>query len=465
MTNTKGELLTCWLDETLLADIRSPDTPDPVPFLTRTDGELTTTDELDSYRYGNNDGDYLYLIYLAPDQIRDATDITPIYVGESSNIGSRIYQHYKKIDQSAPTDGWKDDGSWGSFSKYDHLAAVREWADSQLYVWILDVDTLDASPYGVETYRQELEAKLVGFVFSHPAYQQTMTNREFVPNQALHEIGKAGGEWLDCDPVIQGAADSHPTDAVTGFETKADYWAWWLDTHVYPDIVDDSTADPIPLFATDAGLQVELTDTGRLKRSTAIDERIRSEGKKCVHPTGVRDDGYEGLLYMLYQLGEPDERGRPTIVPRYIGKGEAYGKKNELSANFEEIAKGRSATRSFARWGDGNYWHVGELSMALFEGDTRKLAWAAELFEQGTRRLKQQTYLWVQAWNQNEHTGPYGYPAYLAEVEPQLIGLANAVSSESLLNKEGVPDDARINTTEFTFESAIDENPVLRARL
>lgn len=37
-------------------------------------------------------------------------------------------------------------------------------------------------------------------------------------------------------------------------------------------------ADPIPLFATDDGLQIELTNSGRLKRSEAIDERIlRSE--------------------------------------------------------------------------------------------------------------------------------------------------------------------------------------------
>ena len=151
MTASKADLWASWVDETLLDDIRSLDQPDPVPFLTTADGDLTTTDALDRYRYGKNDGEYLYLIYLADEPTNTAADISPVYVGESRNIGSRIYQHYKKIDEALPIDDWEDDGSWGSFSKYDHIAAVREAAVLQLYVWILDVETLDVCPYGVET--------------------------------------------------------------------------------------------------------------------------------------------------------------------------------------------------------------------------------------------------------------------------------------------------------------------------
>ena len=281
-----------------------------------------------------------------------------------------------------------------------------------------------------------------------------MTNREFVPNRVLHEIGKAGRNWLTMDLPIPEMADTLPRDdlALTNY-TKADLWNRWLETHIYPDFTNNSTVDPIPLFATDDRLQVELTDTGRLKRSKAVDKRIRAEGRKCVHKTGVKDDGYEGLLYLMYQLVDHENSERPTIVPRYIGKAEAYGKKNELSANFTEIATGRSSTRSFARWGDGNYWHIGELSMALFENDTRKQAWASELFEQGTRRLKETVYLWTRAWNQELHTGPYGYTAYLAEVEPQLIGVAQAAYPDYLLNKSDVPDDAPIHSAEFLFEA------------
>jgi hypothetical protein len=66
--------------------------------------------------------------------------------------------------------------------------------------------------------------------------------------------------------------------------------------------------------------------------------------------------------------------------------------------------------------------------------------------------LKEPVYLWVKAWNQERHAGPYGYDAYLAEVEPQLIGVAQAAFPDRLLNKSDVPDDAPIKTTEFSFE-------------
>lgn len=455
MTASKAALWATWVEETLLEDIYTSDQPDPVPFLTTVEDELTTTDALDRYRYGKNDGEYLYLIYLADAPIINASDITPVYVGESRNIGSRIYQHYKELDEALPIEDWEDDGSWGSFSKYDHIAAVRDMADSQLYVWILDVESRDTCPYGVATYRQELEAKLIGLIYAHPEFRPTMTNREFVPNRVLHEIGKAGHEWLTTDLTVAGTADSLPQDEINPAQYSKDaLWGWWLETHVYPDLTDEATADPIPLFATDNRLQVELTDAGRLKRTDTIDERIRAEGRKCVHSDGVKDDGYEGLLYIMYQLADSDSSNHLQIIPRYIGKAEAYGKKNELSANFKGIAIGSQATRSFARWGDGDYWHVGESSMALFEDDSRKVAWASELFEQGTHRLKDQVYLWTRAWNQDRHTGPYGYDAYLAEVEPQLIGVAQAAYPNRLLNKSDVPDNAPIKSSEFTFEGA-----------
>lgn len=454
MPPSKADLWTTWIDGTLLEDIHTSDRPDPVPFLTTDDGTLETTDVLDQYRYGKNDGEYLYLIYLAAKPITTPSDITPVYVGESQNIGARIYQHYKKIRDALPSDDWEDDGTWGSFSKYDHLTAIREMADDRLYIWILDVNTHETGPYGTATYRQELEAKVIGLLHAHSGYRTTLTNREFVPNRILHEIATLGPEWLTTDPTAPDTSRILPQEEIsTTTHSKADLWRRWLEAHVYPDLTNETTADPIPVFATDDQLQVKLTDAGRLRRSDTIDSRIRAEGRNCVHSEGVRDGSYEGLLYIMYQLTESESSDRPRIVPRYIGKAEAYGKKKELSSNFTEIAAERASTRSFARWGDGDYWHVGELSMALFENDTRKVPWASELFEQGTHRLKEQVYLWTRAWNQQTHKGPYGYQAYLAEVEPQVIGVAQAAFPTQLLNKSDVPDDAPINSTDFAFQT------------
>jgi hypothetical protein len=223
------------------------------------------------------------------------------------------------------------------------------------------------------------------------------------------------------------------------------------------DINHSEEADPIPLFDTDDRGVVRLNHHDVLRRSDAIDERIRREGKRCVHSAEVNQDGPDGLLYVMYQLadgsGSHGEIDATDIIPRYIGKAEAYGKKNELSANFEEIAKDRDATRSFARWGDGNYWHVGELSNTVDGTGSKKTAWAAELFEQGTRRLKRPLYLWIRAWEPYRYPGPYGYPSYLAEVEPLLIGLAYDAYPAQLLNHEGVPDDAPVKRREHSFSS------------
>ena len=453
MSQSKAELWQAWIEATLVRDIHAFDCPDPVSFLT-TDGDegLTTTAELDQYRYGKNDGEYLYLIYLADQPVETAADITPVYVGESSAIGSRIYQHYTKITEALPVAEWSDDGSWGSFSTYDHLAAVRAQADGELFVWILDVAALDVGPYGVPTYRQELEATLVGLSFAQPAFRRALTNREFVPNGAVREIGAAGPAWLSAAGASNETDGPHQAPAFdTAGASKPELWSRWCDEYVGRDLADETTADPIPLFATDDHGRVELTDKGRLERSAAIDERIRAEGRTCVDGDGVRDDGGEGLLYLMYQLDETGT-GQPEVVPRYLGKAEASGKQRELSANFQEIAHERAGSKSFARWGDGDYWHVGELSMVLFEDDTRKLAWADALFEDGTRRLTDQTYLWTRAWHPEQDVGPYGYPATLAEVEPLLIGTAYAAAPQTLLNKSGVPDDAPVKTREHAFE-------------
>jgi hypothetical protein len=268
-------------------------------------------------------------------------------------------------------------------------------------------------------------------------------------------MGTVGPRWLVGGHETSEVTPIDDTSRVLQTEkTKTDLWHEWVDAVVLEDVRDTNEPDPVPLFETDDNLTVQLNRRGGLKRSETIDAMIRREGKRCVHETGVRGDTPDSLLYIMYQLaagagGAPE----PTdVVPRYIGKAEAYGKKNELSANFTEIAKDRDATRSFAHWGDGDYWHTGELSNTVFGTDSKKTAWATELFEQETHRLKRQTYLWIRAWDSTSHRGPYGYESSLAEAEPLLIGLAYDASPEQLLNHSGVSSDAPVKTREHHFE-------------
>ncbi|WP_433631164.1 GIY-YIG nuclease family protein [Halomicrococcus sp. NG-SE-24] len=447
-----------WVSQTVLADIDAVDTPDPVQMIDDSGAELEMTDAYDSYRLGRGSGDYLYLLYLLDDPVEKSSDIIPVYIGETSRIASRLMDHFRKVRDALPISDWEDDGSWGSYGKYDHIATVYDRADSPLYAWVVDVDEIDTGPYGYPTYRQELEAKTVGLVHSNPQFNRVFANRDFVPNRVPHEMGQVGLEWVDLEndkpnEEAKIAADKVGHD-LSG-KSKADLWYDWVEQTIYREIHDSSEADPIPLFETDGNLVVELTDLGSstvLKRSDAIDTRIRQEGKRCVHRNGVKD-GPNGLLYVMYQLAS-DDPSPEDIIPRYIGKSEAYGKKNELSANFEEIAKDRTGTRSFARWGDGSCWHVGELSETVFGEDSKKLSWASELFEQGTHQLKEQTYLWIRAWDLQKYPDPYCYSAYLAEVEALLIGLVYETHPHHLLNHNEVPGEAPANKEEFRFRPA-----------
>jgi hypothetical protein len=433
-------LWTQWLEQTLLPDIADPETDDPVPLFDHTDDGLETSDALGSYKWGKNDGEYLYLLYQFAGDGTDPTDVIPVYVGESSDISSRLGQHSRKIRSSLPVSAWSDDGSWGSFSKYDHMAGIHDRTERPLYVWIHELDETAQGPYGDLTYRQELEAKLVGLVDQLDRFDGVFANREFVPNSRVQAIGQAGPDWVSRVEPLPADPESTVDPPHDPTISKAQRWRDWVERYLLADIQRPDTADPIPLFETDADGQVALTEDGRLKRSAAIDARIRQEGRTCVDADGVRADSPEGLLYVMYQLDAPAESATPAdIVPRYIGKAEAAGKQRELSSNFEEIAYDRNATRSFARWGDGDYWHVGELSMALLGDDDRKRHWVEALFEPDSRRLRAPTYLWVRAWHRDDDVGPYGLPSTLAAVEPLLIGLAHGAAPDTLLNHDGIP--------------------------
>ncbi len=445
-----------WVRQTVLADILAEETPDPVPMIDESRTELEMTEEYDSYRLGRGSGDYLYILYLLDQPAKKPTDVVPVYVGETGNTASRLMDHFRRLRDALPISEWEDDGSWGSYGKYDHIATVHERVDAPLCAWIVDVNDIETGPYGYPTYRHELEAKTVGLIHSHPRFNRVFANRDFVPNRVPHEMGKVGPEWVDLEAESPNEEAKMAADKVgrdLRQKGKSDLWYDWIAQTLHREIHHSDEAEPIPLLKTDNNLTVQLKTAGSstvLSRTEDIDARIRHEGKRCVHSDGVTD-GPNGLLYIMYQLAS-DDPSPEDIIPRYIGKAEAYGKKNELSANFEEIAKDRNSTRSFARWGDGSFWHIGELSETVFGDDAKKLAWASELFEQGTHQLKEQTYLWVRAWDPEDCPGAYGYPAYLAEVEALLIGLAHEAYPHKLLNHKEVPDQSPANNTDFTFQ-------------
>jgi hypothetical protein len=234
--------------------------------------------------------------------------------------------------------------------------------------------------------------------------------------------------------------------------TKRTLWEAWIDRTV-------DTDDPTPLFATDAsgdgesndaGGRVELTAYGRrrrrpvLRRSDAMDERLRDAIDTVVEDHNRRGGEYDGLVYLMYAL----EGSR--VIPYYIGKTGTFRRADDgLSANLDAV----SATGGkFARWGYGDAYHIGDLSAAVLgecddidttnhsDPSEKYETWATRLFEPGTRRLRRPVHIWIRAWDRTEGPYPDTYP-YLAELEYQLVGIAYELFPETLLNTEGVPNN------------------------
>lgn len=213
--------------------------------------------------------------------------------------------------------------------------------------------------------------------------------------------------------------------------TKAEIWRKWTNRYI-------DTESPTPLFETDENLAVEYKHYGKddrriLKRSEKMEERVRQEGRKVINDWSTTDDTYDGLIYLMYWL----EDG--AVIPLYVGKAGKYGRDGEgLSANLRGL-RGTS-TGKFARWGDGHYYHIGNLSAILFDHEKNQKQkyekWADRLFDEG-RQLRQQTYFWTKAWSTDDVGLYHDFEVSLEQLEYQIIGLTSDLYAGQLLNEEG----------------------------
>ena len=445
-----------WAKEYILADIQADWDLSHVPVFSDRGWEYGTMSEsLKNCTESLSDDDtYLYIFYVA-DQLTDgpwtADAIRPVYVGMTEDPKTRFNRHIHKFATR------NSDGSDDEWKKYHHLAAILENVDGRLFAWARPNSEIDTGPYGYSCYPKELEAKLVGLLHRIPVIRRTLINREYVPNWSRYERYKERSEWVDSKPLSEAYEKYNGEYRISAPDgSKQTLWSDWVNRYPLSDINDETTVDPVPLFETTSDDRtVHITPDGTLERTSKIETHIEVVGSQYIQKRDRKPIGrdLEGLLYIMYQLDNQSKPfGASDFMPLYIGKAEVWGTINELSNNFKEIAGKGSATRTFARWGDGEDWHIGKLSAAVRTGDEGYIHWADMLFEPGSRKLRKPTYLWVHPWNRSEDTGPYGMAQSLAALEPQLIALAYESSPTKLLNKDNVPTDAPINQTEAQFE-------------
>jgi hypothetical protein len=214
--------------------------------------------------------------------------------------------------------------------------------------------------------------------------------------------------------------------------TKEEIWDDWIDSYIDLD-------NPIPLFETDSDGVVQTKPYGKndrsiLKRSNRMESRIYEEGRKVIEDWQRSDDTYDGLIYLMYKLDGN------SVTPLYVGKAGKYGKDGEsLSANLKGL-RNRN-TSKFCRWGDGYYYHIGDLSSAVLDHDKeppqKYERWSERLFRDDSRELKEDVHFWTKAWRKDDVGLYYDFEVTLEHLEYQLIGMASDLYSHSLLNQEG----------------------------
>ena len=191
-----------------------------------------------------------------------------------------------------------------------------------------------------------------------------------------------------------------------------------------------------PLFDTTDDLDVRTHVKGRRQRRLLRRHPAMEDAMIEVVESGLSDPTWRGLLYVMAWGTEKEVR------PLYIGMARREGRSRPLSSNLVNLGGDRS---KFARWGDGNAYHIGDLSQALFKFASYKKveakyrSWAATLFEQRTPpRLLQPVMLLLIPWF-DDSRAPSGKRLSVKQVETELIELATAETDGRLLNIMDVP--------------------------
>ena len=151
--------------------------------------------------------------------------------------------------------------------------------------------------------------------------------------------------------------------------------------------------------------------------------------------SGLEHDDWLGVLYIMGWGTASD------FKPLYVGKAGRWGRTvGRVSVNLQDIERSRG---KFARWGDGNAYHIGDLSQALFgwgsykTPDQKYLRWAEVLFEdQQVPRLRTATSLAIIPWRHSSRS-PDGCTDSLEDAEVKVIDVAIREFEDIVLNVPG----------------------------
>ncbi len=201
------------------------------------------------------------------------------------------------------------------------------------------------------------------------------------------------------------------------------------------DWIAKQPARRAPLFQTSEDLSVHTHPYGKDQRPVVTRHPRMEEAIIEEVESGLSKSNWRGFLYIMGWGGDVHR-----FTPLYVGMSSRKGKTRDLNANLENI---RGSKGKFARWGDGNEYHIGDLSRSLFRWKGHKEPvqkydkWAEMLFQDQARlQLRERTYLYIIPWLDGSVT-PSGRECSLKEAEAELIELALAEYEDVVLNVKG----------------------------
>jgi hypothetical protein len=190
-----------------------------------------------------------------------------------------------------------------------------------------------------------------------------------------------------------------------------------------------------PLFVSDENRVVQTIQKHNktlLRRHPHMEEAMIRQVEE-----GLARKDWLGYLYIMCHGTAQD------VEPLYIGMSSRAGKTKDINSNIANI---RTDRQKFGRWGDGNAYHIGDLSQSIFENkgyknpSAAKKSWASVLFsEQNPLRLARPVSLLLVPWYQTSVTPSGKQGASLAEIERELIALGTEETDGRLLNIVDVP--------------------------
>lgn len=140
-------------------------------------------------------------------------------------------------------------------------------------------------------------------------------------------------------------------------------------------VLNNLWPDRVPLFRhTNLVVDMKVASGGRkiLCRDLGMEDMLGSAAIRLRDDLDGIQPKYLSIFYLMLS-DAPD----PCF---YVGICRRWGKSHAISANIRGVSPRWRGLSQFARWGDGKYWHIGELSDALFADGPRHLDWADSLF-------------------------------------------------------------------------------------